>query len=341
MEKSKKNKIIQVALILMTKKILLFLLVFSLSLIAKDLKPSYIYEASGSVIDIVSSNDKIYVATDASGVDIFDLKTKKLISKIKVPQIKDFMGDIIDAKIYNVDVYKEKVLLTSQGSKGLREIHLFEDNKINIVISIEDQFLIGKAKFIDDELITFNTLGNEMFLYNYKTKKMIWRINVKADDATFNSTFSDFALNETRDTAVVADESGDLKIVDIKKGKVVKLLANKNLDKVFKVDFKNNKIITAGQDGRCVVYDLNNNIAYFLREKHWFLIYGAGLSPSGKYGAFSSDENNNVTVFNTNTKTKLFKLTQNLMTLSAILFISEDELFVTTDSNKFNYYNLK
>lgn len=341
MEKSKKNKIIQVALILMTKKILLFLLVFSLSLIAKDLKPSYIYEASGSVIDIVSSNDKIYVATDASGVDIFDLKTKKLISKIKVPQIKDFMGDIIDAKIYNVDVYKEKVLLTSQGSKGLREIHVFEDNKLNRVISIEDQFLIGKAKFIDDELITFNTLGNEMFLYNYKTKKMIWRINVKADDATFNSTFSDFALNETRDTAVVADESGDLKIVDIKKGKVVKLLANKNLDKVFKVDFKNNKIITAGQDGRCVVYDLNNNIAYFLREKHWFLIYGAGLSPSGKYGAFSSDENNNVTVFNTNTKTKLFKLTQNLMTLSAILFISEDELFVTTDSNKFNYYNLK
>ena len=341
MEKSKKNKIIQVALILMTKKILLFLLVFSLSLIAKDLKPSYIYEASGSVIDIVSSNDKIYVATDASGVDIFDLKTKKLISKIKVPQIKDFMGDIIDAKIYNVDVYKEKVLLTSQGSKGLREIHVFEDNKLNRVISIEDQFLIGKAKFIDDELITFNTLGNEMFLYNYKTKKMIWRINVKADDATFNSTFSDFALNETRDTAVVADESGDLKIVDIKKAKVVKLLANKNLDKVFKVDFKNNKIITAGQDGRCVVYDLNNNIAYFLREKHWFLIYGAGLSPSGKYGAFSSDENNNVTVFNTNTKSKLFKLTQNLMTLSAILFISEDELFVTTDSNKFNYYNLK
>ena len=341
MEKSEKNKIIQVALILMTKKTLLFLLVFSLSLIAKDLKPSYIYEASGSVIDIVSSNDKIYVATDASGVDIFDLKTKKLISKIKVPQIKDFMGDIIDAKIYNVDVYKEKVLLTSQGSKGLREIHVFEDNKLNRVISIEDQFLIGKAKFIDDELITFNTLGNEMFLYNYKTKKMIWRINVKAEDETFNSTFSDFALNETRDTAVVADESGDLKIVDIKKAKVVKLLANKNLDKVFKVDFKNNKIITAGQDGRCVVYDLNNNIAYFLREKHWFLIYGAGLSPSGKYGAFSSDENNNVTVFNTNTKTKLFKLTQNLMTLSAILFISEDELFVTTDSNKFNYYNLK
>ncbi|MEA3513135.1 MAG: WD40 repeat domain-containing protein, partial [Campylobacterota bacterium] len=203
------------------------------------------------------------------------------------------------------------------------------------------QLFVGKAKFIDDEHIAFNTLGNEMYLYNYKTKKTLWKIDVKPEDATFNSTFADFALNETRDTAVVADESGDLKIVDIKKAKVIKVLAARNLDKVFKVDFKNDKIITAGQDGRCVVYDLNNNNDYFLREKHWFLIYGAGLSPSGKFGAFSSDENNNVTVFNTKTKEKLFKLTQNLMTLSSILFISESELFVTTDSVKFNYYNLK
>ena len=325
----------------MHKILLSLFILLTISLNAKDLKPTYVYEASGSVTDIVSLDDKIYVATDASGVDIFDLNTKKLISKIKVPQIKDFMGDIIDAKIYNVDIYKEKVLLTSQASKGLREIHVWENSKLNTVISIEKRFLIGKAKFINDEEIVFSTLGNEMFLYNYKSKKMVWRINVKSDDATFNSTFADFSLNETRDVAVVADESGDLKIVDIEKGKVTKVLADKNLDKVFKVDFKNNKIITAGQDGRCVVYNLKDSSDYFLREKHWFLIYGAGLSPSAKFGAFSSDENNNVTVFNTKTKTKLFKLTDNIMTLSSILFITEDEVFVTTDSIKFNYYNLK
>ena len=324
----------------MLKKLALFILVFSLSLVAKDLKPSYVYEASGSVIDIISSNQKIYVATDASGIDIFDLTTKELISKVKVPQIKDFMGDIIDAKVYNVDVYKGKILLTSQASKGLREIHIFEDNKLNTVIGIERQLLIGKAKFVSDDLIVFSTLGNEMFLYNYKTKKMVWRIDVKPDDATFNSTFADFSLNEDRDTAVVADESGDLKIVDIKKGKVTKVLANKNLDKVFKVDFKNNRIITAGQDGRCVVHNLETGSDYFLREKRWFLIYGAGLSPSAKFGAYSSDDNNNVTVFDTKTKEKLFKLTNNIMTLSSILFISEDEVFITTDSNKFNYYKL-
>ena len=326
----------------MNKILLLFIIFIYSSLNATDLKPNYIYNASGGVTDIVFSKSKIYVATDASGVDIFDLKTKKLIEKIKVPQIKDFMGDIIDAKIYNVDIYNDKVLVTAQASKGFREIHIYQNGKIQTAITIEKKMFISKAKFIDDEQILFSLLGNEMYLYNFKTKKIIWKIDVRPNDAVFNSTFADFALNEDRTIAVVADESGDLKLVDIKKAKVIKVLAGKNLDKVFKVDIKNNKIITAGQDGRCVVYNLKKNTDYFLKEEpNWFLIYGAGLSPSGKLGAFSSDENNNVTIFNTDTKRKLYKLTQNLMTLSSILFINENEIFITTDSSKFNYYNLK
>ncbi len=324
----------------MNRLILIFLLI-CVGLNAKDLSPTYVYEASGSVTDIVSNNGKIYVATQASSVDIFDLETKELIQKITIPQIKDFMGDVIDAKVYNVDVYNDKILLTSQGAKGFREIHIYDKGKQHIAISIEARLFISKAKFIDENTILFSLLGNETYLYNLKEKKEIWKIDVRPDDEVFNSTFADFALNEDRTVAVVADESGDLKIVDVKKGKVVKILADKNLDKVFKVDYKNNKIITAGQDGRCVVYNLKNGSDYFLRKKHWFLIYGAGLSPSAKLGAFSSDEQNNVTVFKTSTKSKLFKLTNNLMTLSSILFINENEVFVTTDSNKFNYYKLK
>jgi len=316
-----------------------FLILFTLN--AKDLKPTYIYKASGGVIDIINDTNNIYVATDASSIDIFSLKTKKLIKSIKVPQIKDFMGDNIDAKIYNVDIYKNKVLFTSQASKGYREICIYENEKLNIIISIKKALLIAKAKFISNDIILFSTLSNEMYLYNYKKKEILWKIDVKPIDATFNSTFSDFSLNENKTLAAVADESGDIKIVDIKKAKVIDVLKGKNLDKVFKIDFKNNKIITAGQDGRCVVYNLNNNNNYFLREKHWFLIYGAGLSPDASLGAFSSDENNNVTVFKTKTKTKLYKLTNNIMTLSSILFINNDEVFITTDSNKFNYYNLK
>lgn len=324
----------------MIKLFLISIIVF-FNLYSKDLKPTYIYKASGAVTDIVASKDKIYVATQASVVDIFDLKTKKLITKIKIPQIKDFMGDTIDAKIYNVDIYKNKVLLTAQGSKGFTKIYIYENKKITTIIDVEKKMNISKAKFINDNIIIFSLLGNEMYKYDYKNHKVIWKIDVKSKDATFNSKFSDFALNENKTLVVVADESGDLKLVDIKKAKVIAILDGQNLDNVFKVDFKNNKIITAGQDGRCVVYDMSNHSSYFLRKKRWFLIYGAALSHSGKYGAFSSDEKNNITIFNTNTKDTIYKLTNNLMTISSILFISENEIFVSTDSNKFNYYKMR
>jgi WD40 repeat protein len=325
----------------MLKYFFVFLYLFSVFSLGVDLKPSHIYKADGSVTDIILSDEKILVSTNVGAINVFNIKTKKLVNTITIPKIKDFMGDISDAKIYNLDMYKEKLLFTTQAEKGFREVFLYENNKLTKILSIDKMFLIAKTKFIDGSKILFSTLGNEMYLYDYKLKKTIWMINVKREDDTFNSKFSDFALNEKRDLVVVADESGDLKIVDIKKAKIIKYLEARNLDNVFKVDFKNNKIITAGQDGKCVFYDLDKSLDYYLKKKRWFLIYAAGLSPSGNKAAYSSDEENNVTVFDTKSKKKLYELQSNLMTLSSILFINENEIFVTSDSNEFNYYNLK
>lgn len=330
------------ALIQMLRNFFIVLVIFTnITLFAKDISPAFVYTASGGVTDIVNSEDKIYVSTQAGAVDIFDLKTQKLIQSITVPKITDFMGDEIDAKIYNVDIFDNKIVFTVQAKSGYREVFISNNNKVEKYISVEDKLYVTKTKFIDANTILFATLGNKLYLYDLKTKKTIWDIDIIAPDAEFNSTFADFALNEDRTLAVVADESGDLKIVDIKTAKIIKILAGKNLDKVFKVDIKNNKIITAGQDGRCVVYDLKTNKDYALRKKHWFLIYAAGLSPSGNLGAYSVDEQNNVVVFDTNTQNELYLLKENLMTLNTILFISEEQLFVATDSNKFNYYILK
>jgi WD40 repeat protein len=325
----------------MPKILLSILFIFlNINLFSKDLAPSYVYTASGGVTDIVYNKNKIYVSTQAGTVDIFDITTHDMIDSIKVPKITDFMGDEIDAKIYNADTINNKIVFTVQAKSGYREIFVKDDKELKKIISTDDKLYVTKTKFIDENKILFATLGNKLYLYDLKEKKTIWDMDIIAPDAEFNSTFADFALNEDRSICVVADESGDLKVVDIKNKKITKILAGKNLDKVFKVDFKNNKIITAGQDGRCVVYDLLSNKDYALRKKHWFLIYAAGLSPKAELGAYSSDEQNNVTVFNTNTKSQLYLLTNNLMTLNTILFISENELFVATDSNKFNYYKL-
>jgi len=325
----------------MHKYFFVFCMLLSSLVFASDFKPSYVYTADGAVTDIVSKQEKIYVSTNVGAINIFSLKNKKLLKTIKIPKIKDFMGDVTDAKIYNLDIFKNKILFTAQASKGYREVFLYKNNTLQKIISIENKLLVAKAMFTADDTIVFSTLGNEMYLYNFEKQKTLWQINIRNKADNFNSKFSDFTLNETKDLAVVADESGDLKIVDIKQAKISGYLKGQNLDNVFKVDFKSNTIITAGQDGRCVVYNLKKDTRYYLKEKRWFLIYAAALSPSAKWGAFSSDENNNVTVFDIYSKQKLFHLTGNFMTLSSILFLNENEIFITSDSNKFNYYNLK
>ena len=96
---------------------------------AKDLTPSSSLIASGGVIDLVLNNDKLYVSTAASSVDIFDIKTQEKIDSIKMPKIKDFLGDIIDSKIYSVDILNDNILILSQGEKGGRNLDIYKDGK--------------------------------------------------------------------------------------------------------------------------------------------------------------------------------------------------------------------
>ena len=111
-----------------------------------------------------------------------------------------------------------------------------------------------------------------------------------------------------------------------------------NLDNVFQVDIKNNTIITAGQDGRCVVYYLSKKEPYF--KKFDFLLYSAGLSSTAKFGGISSDEENNVTIFNTETKENIAKLVKNKSTITNIVFINENMVIVSSEDKQINIYKL-
>ena len=108
-------------------KIVFCFFVFLNILNAKDIKPVFTYIASAGVTDLIYSNNKIYAATSGSSVDIFDTKTKRKIDSIKLPKIKDFMGDLVDSKIYSVDVFEDMVLILSQGEKGGRDINIYKD----------------------------------------------------------------------------------------------------------------------------------------------------------------------------------------------------------------------
>ena len=316
----------------MTRILLLTIFITSL-LIAEIKMPQKTFTSSGAVTDMLVIGSKLYSATHTGCVDIFNLKSKKIIKKIKVSQIEDFMGDKTDSKIYSVDVLDNKVLILSQAKRGFRRVHIYKKDKLELIIPYTKNLTISKAKFIDEDNILLGMLSNELVSYNIKTKTKNWLVQVSG------AKFSDFVLNETRNEVVIADESGSLKIHSVKDGKLLKTLEGQNLDNVFQVDYKNGIIATAGQDRRVVVYAYKFNSAYYKSSK--FLIYSVGLSPSGKLVAYSSDENNNITVFNTITKSVLGKFGGNKMTISKILFLDENKFLVSSDNKNINLYKIK
>ena len=315
------------------KIVLLVTLMISSLFSMNIIMPTSDFKADGAVTDIVYNDAKLYAATSAGVVNIFDIKSKKIVQSISVKKIKDFMGDEINAKIYSVDILGTKILLLSQGLKGYRELSIYENKKLTKVISISDKLSIAKAKFIDNDNVILALLGNDLISYNIKSRKENWIIQVS------QSKFSNFALNEAKSEVVVADESGELHIFSTTDAKLLKTLSGQNLDNVFAVDYKNSTIATAGQDRRAVIYDLNANTAYY-KTSH-FLIYGVGLSPSASLAAYASDEKNNVTVFKTNTQSRVGVYGGNKMTLTKILFISENEFFISTDDKVINLYKIK
>ena len=305
---------------------------FILNINAKDLAPTSSLLASGGVTDLVLNNDKLYVATAASSVDIFDIKTQEKINSIKMPQIKDFLGDIIDSKIYSVDVLEENILILSQGEKGGRNLDIYKDGKIENIIKDTERLFIGRAKFLDENHIIYALLSNQVYLYDIKNKKVLKEIQVS------QSKFSSFRLTQDKSKLVICDESGVISMLDSKSFEILKIFRYQNLDNVFQVDIKNNLILTAGQDRRAAVYNLDTNEAYY--KEYSFLVYAAALSPSTKLAAVASDEENNVTIFDTSSQANLYKLTQNKATLSNILFLNENEIIVTSDDKQINYYKI-
>ncbi len=317
----------------MKRIVILTLLITSLVLGGEIKMPIKQYIAGGAVTDIVVKGSKLYSATNVGSVDIFDIKSKKLLEKIKVTQIEDFMGDKVDSRVYSVDILDDKILILSQAEKGFRRVHIYKNDKLELIIAQTKNLTISKAKFLDTDNILLGMLSNELISYNIKSKSYNWSIQVSG------AKFSDFVLNEDKSQVIIADESGALKIHNTKNGKLLKLLEGQNLDNVFQVDYKNGVIATAGQDRRVVIY--NNKTASPYYKLSSFLVYSVGLSPSGKIVGYASNENNDITIFKTRTKSVLGKFGGNRMTLTNILFLNENEFLVASDDKIINLYKIK
>ncbi len=315
------------------KKVILYLLL-SLSLFAtSEFTPVDSIEINGTAKDMVLDGNNLVIATDMGHIEVYDIVKKEKIKEINIPDVKDFMGDVMPARVMSTDTVNGKYLLLSDSGKGgYSNLYIYDDN-LTQLLSAKDKKAIIKARFIDENHIIFGYLSNEVSLFDIATKKEIFRVQLS------ESKFSDFMLNEDKTQAVFACESGVLSVVDVKTGKLIKELKGQNLDNVYKVDFKSGIVSGAGQDQRASIYDVSTAKGGYIKGD--FLIYATALSPSASKVAFAMDEKNNISIYNTSTKSKIALLKGQKSTLNVIIFQDENRLFSASDDNTIMVWNLK
>jgi len=307
--------------------------VFSLvSICAKDIKPTFILKSSGFVNDFVLDGTFLYVANDEGSVEVFDLNEKKLINEIFIKPTPDVEGKPVTSKVLSVDRLGGKTLIVSTTTNGYRNVWIHDGNKLKNIKNPKDKLAIKKARFVDDETYIFGTLGYDIVKYDINDNALAYRVHVE------QSAFSDMVLNEDKNLSITASESGQVTVSDIKSGKILKRYNTLNVDNIYKVAYKNDIIITAGQDRRVGVYPKNAK-PYYIRSN--FMVYAVGLSPSGKTGVYSSDMDSNLQLFDVKTGKKTDRLIGHSAIPSTIKFFDEAGVFSAGYENKIYYWYLE
>lgn len=312
----------------------IILLLLTTSLFAnKDIKPKKIFNANGDVEDMVFNNNLLYVGTTSGEVNLFTLTNTKPIWSIKIPKIKDFTQKTINAKIYSIDAlsFDSKILFVSEGVGGYRDVWLFNGNKLEKIIGANQKLFIKKAKFVNNSTILLGLLSNQHILYDFKKKKILYTIQPTT------SSFSKFTLSEDKKLFVTTDESGEVRIVNTLNGKIIKVFNQINLDRVLSLDFKKGVILTAGQDRRVGVYTQAEHYALNFD----FLIYSASLNYNASLAGIAYNENNDIAVYNLLTKSKIFNLIGSKSTITAILFLKDNEIIASSEDKKINLWSIK
>ena len=315
------------------KKILLFLFLSVAVFAVPVFTPVDTIEVNGTAKDMVLNGDRLIVATDMGHIEIHDIVKKQKIKEISIPAVKDFTGDVMPARVMSTDGLNNKYLLLSDSGKGgYANLFTHENNVTTQLIDHTNKMPVVKARFIDETHILLGYLGNEVALYDTKSKKELYKVQLN------ESKFSDFELNEDKSQVVFSCESGVLSVVEVKSGKVLNELQGQNVDNVYRVDFQSGKVSAAGQDRRGALYDVKSGKGSYIEGE--FLIYGTALSPSTKKVAFAMDEKNNISIYNTSSKSKIALLKGQKSTLNVIIFKDENVLFSASDDNSIMVWDL-
>jgi len=313
-------------------KIFIILILLNCLSDAKDITPLYKFHSVGFVSDFVLNENKLYVANDMGTIDIFDFKTAKIIEQISLPPLTSSFNKIIPADILSVDYLNGKLLILSVGENSYRNVWIYKNHTLKQIINEDKKMSIKKARFINDENIIFSTIGSDIILHDTSEKYNVY------DSHISDSAMQDMTLSLDKTKMVISDESGEIKLIDVKTSKILNIYTGLNLDNVYKVAYSNGTIITAGQDRRVGVYQ-DNKKAYYIKSD--FLVFCVGISPSGEIGIYSSGEQSDMQVFKIKTGLKSNRLIGHKNVINQIKFIDENHLLSSERGHDVLYWKIK
>ncbi len=273
----------------------------------------------GYISKIAYNKTYLIAALEEGKIVIKNFKTLKTNQTISMPKIHDFMGNLIPMPIFSIDISPDKthILILTEGENGKRELFIYDiiSKKLSHIFTSKKTLM--KARFITKNTILFGLLSDEVALYDLNKRNWIYQKQIG------NYVFSTFAINDKKDKAVIGDESGNVKIVNIKNGKKITTIKGFNKDKTLSLDYKKNFIINASSDMRVAIY--NEKGTEKLNLKTNFLPYGAALSPNIKSFAIQYNEKNDIKVFDFNKKL-LYTLHGHTMALNGIKYSNENTI---------------
>lgn len=310
-------------------KYLAFLIGLSLSLSAAIL-PSTIIKTDALISDMVVSDGKIYAATDGRGVDVFDSKTFKKLSVLRIPDINSSSGKSFSPKVYSVDHYAGSTVMVTESGGDFRNVYLVREGKNIKIIDNKRGLLIKKARFLDLDHLLLGLSGDTIVLMNITKGTLVYQVQAGG------GVFRDMALSPSKALVAVADEGGEIMMFNVKSGAKVKTLRGINVDNINRIDYKQNTILSAGQDRRVGVYRAGGS--YYLETD--FFVYAVGLSPSGAKGVYTDGMDNELQVFDTMTKAKITRLQSGEVILDTLIFLDEHRLIGAGEEKKIYYWRL-
>jgi WD40 repeat protein len=292
-------------------------------------------DAQHAVTDMVYKNGILYVSTEQGEVKIYELDTAKLVKRIELPSIRDFMGSPIPPKVYSVDVSPSgnKILIVSEASGGFSEVYVYTEGKgLDKLIDLGWNLIIKKGRFVDENKVLLGLLGDEIALLDLGKRKFIYRVQIG------RSSLSDISLSEDRKRVAISDEAGIVTLASVENGKVLRKFKGINVDKLYGLDYRDNKIMVGGRDRRVALYYTDGKRPKRFNAK--FLVFSVAMNRDATVGAYLYNERNDVRVIELDTGRELDLLKGHEYPVSVMLFL-DGTLLAGCDDGKIFVWRLQ